>query len=343
MKHRYILKLGLFLLIVSLSELFAGGGNRIGTSGASQLLIPVGARGIALGGANLATTRGVDAIFWNPAGIAKTQHGVDVTFSHMNHIADIGIEYGAIAARINSLGVFSFHVKSVDMGDIPVTTTAEVDGTGRTYAPQLLTAGISFSRQLTDAIAVGITGNFISETIQDVSATGVAFNVGVIYDNPGGVEGLSFGIAMKNLGPQMRFDGSGLLVTADVDDYNRPPQLYQAKAASFELPSTFEFGLSYSREIDDQNSFLATGSFKHNNFQADEYLGGLEYNYNQIFFLRGGYTSAANIESDDYLYGFTGGFGISYLVGAVTIRADYAFREVEYFDANHVFALSLGF
>ncbi len=38
---------------------FAGSGNRAGTNGASELLIPIGARDIAMGGASASTSFGI--------------------------------------------------------------------------------------------------------------------------------------------------------------------------------------------------------------------------------------------------------------------------------------------
>ena len=55
------------LLFIS-AVMMAGNKNRQGTAGAQQLLIPVGARGIALGSSAIASANGIDAIFWNPAG-----------------------------------------------------------------------------------------------------------------------------------------------------------------------------------------------------------------------------------------------------------------------------------
>ena len=49
------------LTLVSATAL-AGGGNRVGTASADQLLIPVGARGIALGSSFSAGISGVNAI-----------------------------------------------------------------------------------------------------------------------------------------------------------------------------------------------------------------------------------------------------------------------------------------
>ncbi len=169
-----ILKILLAFILVLAMDAFAGGGKRTGTGGASELLIPVGPRGIAMAEANIATSTGIEALFWNPAGVALMQNNADVIFSHMNYIADIGVEYAAVAANFEGLGVLSFSIKSLGVGDILVTTTENPDGTGETFSPTFIVAGLSYSRQLTETISVGLTGNFISERMADVSASGFA-------------------------------------------------------------------------------------------------------------------------------------------------------------------------
>jgi hypothetical protein len=339
----YKLFLSLFLLLGISIVTFASGGNRTGTGGAAQLNIPVGARSIAMGGANIASAFGIEALYWNPAGVAKLDKSVGVTFSHMSYIADIGVEYGAVAANIEGFGVLSFSVKSLTMDDILITTTQDPDGTGATFAPQMLVAGVSFSKLLTDNIAVGVTANYISETLGQVDATGMAFTIGVSYDNLASVNGLSFAVAIKNLGAEMQYDGAGLLIEADVDDYNRPPQYYQATSAPYEIPSQFEIGFAYSPSIDDFNGLQLSTSFQNNNFSGDEYKLGAEYAYDNMFFVRGGYSFAPDVETEDYLYGVTAGAGFKYELDGIDLMVDYAFRDVQYFDANHVFQISFGF
>jgi len=324
-------------LLLAVDCIYAGGGNRTGTGGASQLLIPVGVRGMAMAGGNVATSAGVEALFWNPAGTSKNINSANVMFSHMDYIADIGVEYGAVSANFEGFGVLSFAIL--------VTTTQDPDGTGKTFSPQMLVAGVTYARQLTERISVGVTANLVTETLGEVSASGMAFDVGVVYDNLAEINGLSFGVVMKNVGPQMQYDGSGLLQEAEVSGFNRPPGLVQINSAPFELPSTFELGLGYRPKLlDDMNSILITTSFKNNNFSDDEYKVGLEYGYNNMFFLRGGYTFAPEQAFEDsYIYGFTGGVGIDYSFESISIKVDYAYRYVKDFDGNHVFGVSLGF
>lgn len=333
----------IFALLLMLDVAYAGGGNRIGTAGAAELLIPVGPRGIAMGEANAATSYGLESLFWNPAGVAKMNNSSQLIFSHMSYIADIGVEYGAVAANFEGFGALALSIKALSVGDIPVTTTQNPDGTGATFSPQMIVAGLSYSRQLTDNISVGLTSNFISETMGNVSANGVAFDVGVIYDNLADFEGFSLGVVLKNIGPQMTYDGTGLLVQASVvGDLKRPPAYYSVNAAPFELPSNFQLALGYKRAIDQMNTLQFSGIYQNNNFSGDEAKLGAEYGYNNMFFVRAGYQLAVQ-ESDDYIYGFTAGAGINYNIEGFSIKIDYAYRYAQYFDGSNIFALTLGF
>ena len=164
----------LAVILLGVDSVFAGGGTRNGTGGAQELIIPVGAQGIALGGSSIATSTGLDALYWNPAGIAVMTNSVTAEFSHMNYIADIGVEYGAVGINFEGFGIIALDVKSLNVGNIPVTTNDQPDGTGQTFSPTFLVAGASYAKQLTDRISIGLTFHYISETIAQVSASGFA-------------------------------------------------------------------------------------------------------------------------------------------------------------------------
>lgn len=322
----------------------AGAGNRAGTGGASELMIPTGTRDIAMGGSTIATTSGIEALFWNPAGVSRLNHSASVYISHMSYIADIGVDYGAVAANFEGFGVVSLSLKSLTIGDIPVTTTQNPDGTGQNFTPQFFTAGLTYSRSLSDRIAVGLTTNYVSERMGDVSASGVAFSVGVIYDNLGSVDGLSLGVTVKNIGPQMKFEGPGLNTLATVSNLTRGPNYLKVDAAAFELPSSIEFGLGYRTSFAGENALLLSTTFQNNNFSDDEYKLGAEYSFQNTLFLRGGYNMAQE-ESDQrkYLFGATVGGGVHAMVGSLDITVDYAFRSTEFLEDNHIFSVKLGF
>jgi len=336
----------IYLLLIGLlttGTMFASGGNRNGTAGATQLLIPVGARGIALGGSAIVNSSGLEALYYNPANLSRATNATNAMFSHMNYIADIGVEYGAISTSIEGLGTIALSLKSLSIDDIPVTTEANPDGTGATFKPGFTTIGLTYSRMLSDRIAVGLTANLIQEELDLVSASGISFDIGVSYSNLANIQGLSMAIVMKNLGPQMRYDGSGLFIAAEANSLNRPEQFYKIDAATFELPSTLELGLGYQYNINEQNALSINGLFQNANFYGDEYRIGAEYGYDNLLFLRAGYIESPELDSDEKTFGFSAGVGLNYALGDAALQINYAYRQVEFFEDNHVFSVGIGF
>lgn len=323
--------------------------KRVGTAAATELLIPVGGRDIALGGSAIASSKGVEAMYWNPAGLSRMTNSAQAMFSSMTYIADIGVNYFAAGGEFGDIGTFGLSIKTLDIGDILVTTNDDPDGLGgRIISPSLVTVGLTYARSITDAISAGATVKIISEQIDRVSASTVAFDFGVQYNNLAGMEGLGLGVALKHIGTQMKFDGSGLLRDAIATGGSRPVQKYKSEAASFELPSLFEIGLSYTRPVGENLNLDLNSSFTNNNLYRDEYKIGAELGYTIEgfkLFGRAGVTMVpkiSDVEQDD-IFGPTFGGGILTRTGGVDIIIDYAYRSVDFFDANQIFSVKFGF
>jgi hypothetical protein len=322
--------------------------QRTGTAAATELLIPVGARDLALAGSSIANSVGTEALYWNPAGIGRTSHGAEAMFSTMSYIADIHVNYGAVVAKFGEFGVMGFSIKSLDFGEIPLTTQADPEGLGgKTFSPTYVTLGLSYGRALTDAISAGVTAKMISERIDAVSASDFAFDIGLQYDGLAGVSGLQMGITVKNIGPQMQFDGGGLYRSAITTEGNRPEERYKLAAASFELPSLIEIGVAYKGTVQDNMSYSVNGVFMNNNLYEDEYRIGGEYGIKMDpvqLFARAGYGFVPQVkDQNDRIFGATFGFGIVYNVGGADLGIDFAYRQVQLFDNNVVVALKIGF
>ncbi len=347
MKHRFFsVAIVLCLALVFAVSSLQSQNKRTGTAAATELLIPVGGRDLAMGGASLATTSGIDAMYWNPAGLGRMKTSAEGMFSSMTYIADIGVSYGAVAGSFGGFGVLGLSIKSLDFGYIPLTTEDDPETeSNRFFAPSFVTVGLSYSRSITDAISFGLSLKIISEHFERVSGNGFALDFGVQYDGVAGISGFAFGLAVKNIGPQMSFDGPGLYRLATARD-GRPEQRYKIAGAAFELPSTIEIGLSYSGATQNNIGYSVSGGFLNNNLYLDEFrLGGeVSYTMEDIqLFGRAGLATVTQAEEKSDIFGPTFGAGFTYNAAGMGITLDYAYRSVEFFDANNVFAVKLAF
>lgn len=328
------------LVVLCVRVSYAGSDNRKGTAGAMELLFPVGSRGPAMSGSINAVTTGVEAIRWNPAGMARGK-GVEAMFSTMSYIADIRVNYFALSSTIGDIGSLGISMQSINFGDIPITTIQAPEGTGGTYSPNYINGGLTFSRAFTDRIHGGVTVKYISERVIRTSASGLAFDFGVQYVSM--ETGVNLGVALKNLGPEMAFDGPDLESFAEIpgQDPGSRPRALRLPGAEFELPSTLELGLGYLYKVNDQNNIELSGNFQNTNFGSDEYKFGVEYGYHDALFLRGGY--ALNQNQDDNIYGASFGVGVKIPVSSSSIIVDYAWRHADFFDANQWVTVKIGF
>ncbi|HEQ97997.1 MAG TPA: PorV/PorQ family protein [candidate division Zixibacteria bacterium] len=334
-----VLCLTLVAMLLCSAALYAGGDERIGTSGAQELRIPVGSRMSALAGAGVAEAVGAEALYWNPAGVAYYD-GTEVMFTHLQYFADIDVNYFAATTAIEDFGSIGLSAKVVSFGDIEKTTVLAPEGTGEILSPSYSVIGLTYSRRFTDRVAFGATGMLVNERIDQLSATGVAFDFGFVYDP--GWQGLKFGLVVKNYGPQMRFSGSDFDVDNDVPgaEPGTPDRTFRSQSASFELPSSVQLGASWNLLRNEANSATIMGLFQSNNFSEDEFRGGIEYAFNDMFFLRGGYVGSTQ---DDYMYGPSVGAGLKMTWGNTTFVLDYSWMQTEFFDNNQFFTVKFGF
>jgi hypothetical protein len=135
---------------------------------------------------------------------------------------------------------------------------------------------------------------------------------------------------------------------AQAVDVRRPLQMFKSEAASFELPSVIEIGLTYQRTIAENLSGVVSGSFTNNNLFLDEYRIGGELGYKletvQVF----GRAGLSVIPKDqnaeqENVFGACFGGGLSTTAAGIEVTIDYAYRSANFFDGNQVFSVKFGF
>jgi hypothetical protein len=320
MKNRSY-KFSIGFAILSSLNLFAGNEDRVGSAGASHLLVNPWARSSALADAAYSNTNGLEATYMNVAGLAFTDK-TQIKFNYSNWLgnAGIGLNSAGIAQRVSESSAIAVSVQSMNFGDIPITTVANPEGNIGFFSPRANVFNVAYAKAFSKSIYGGINFKVISQSISNLKANGVAIDAGVRYV-AGENDQIKFGIALKNVGPVMRFKGDGLSqqVTYVTTEYIAS---LEQRSATFELPSLLSIGGSYDFIFNEQNKLNVALGFTANSFMNDQYRIGLDYtmtNENMAFNFRAGYAYEKNIFSaenrSNALIGPSAGFSIDALVG----------------------------
>ena len=335
-------KILLLILMTStfgLCDMQAGNEDRIGSAGGSQLLINPWARSNGLAGVNVSTVRGIQGSFLNPAGISFTRK-TEVMFTNTDWLsgADISINAIGLSQRLGETSVIGVSVVSVDWGDLTRSSTALPEGDGTTFSPSFSNIGLSYAKEFSNSIYGGATVRIISEGIADITATGFALDAGIQYVT-GERDQVKFGIALKNVGPGMRYDGNGL--TTSINTSGGSSINLEQRSATFELPSLVNIGIGYDFVLAEDHGLQGMVSFTSNSFTKDQYKVGFEYNFKQYFMLRGGYslepTSDGGEEDTNALTGPAFGASIGAPIGGNggSLSFDYSYQVTNPFDGVH--------
>ena len=255
--------------------------------------------------------------------------GRPALFSLMDYVADIGVNYFGIGQSLGDNDL-AFTVTAWDFGDIPKQTEETPEITDLSYTVQFITAGLSYARQLTDRIAAGTTLKVISERIDDVSATAVAFDAGMTYAV--GATGLRIGVSLKNIGTDVVYDGVGLNRRVQIpgQQSDASANTLAIESASAELPTLLNFGAAYTREVAANTTLTALGNFRSNSFDQDQFAGGLEVGFLDIVYLRGGYQMVQD-RDQSFFRGGTLGAGLNLELSGSRLAFDYAYVPTDPF------------
>ena len=340
--YKYLITLVIIgMLIIPESYLYAGNKDRSGQAGATELLINPWARSSGWGNVSTANVKGLEAMFINVAGLAFTKR-TDLVFSHTTYLkgSDINMFAFGFSQRIGDAGVIGMNVVSMSFGEINVTTPDSPEGGLGTFKPNLLNISLAYAKAFSNSIYGGITIKIISESIADVSAQGIAIDAGIQYVT-GDMEQIKFGIALKNIGPRMKFSGDGLLRTAFFPEQANAFSM-STPSESFELPTALDIGASYDFYIGDWNRLTLAANFRSNSFGKDQFMGGLEYSLKTYLMLRVGYTYEDGItKKEDRTTVFTGpSAGVTVSVPTnkekgSSIDIDYSYRATDPFSGTH--------
>lgn len=345
-----IVRFSLFVGAFAIStNAIAGNEDRIGSAGASELLVNPWARSAGYGTAGIASVNGLEAQFANIAGLAFTDR-TQVKFNYTNWMgsANISLNSAGIAQRLSDQDVIAVSIQAFGFGDIDITTVNIPEGGIGTFTPRKNIINLGYAREFSNSIYAGLNVKVISESIANLSASGFAIDAGVRYVT-GEQDQVKFGITLKNVGPTMTFSGDGLATPIFYQSTGGIATLEQ-RSASFEIPSLLAIGASYDFIFSENSKLTTAFGFTANSFTNDQFALGLDYGFTSeraAFNVRAGYVYENNIINADLttnsLTGLTAGFSVDVLAGQnkSPIGFEYAVRMSNPFGLINTLGLTI--
>jgi hypothetical protein len=346
--------ISLSALMVAATVGNAGNPERRGQAGASQLLINPYARNAGMVGSNSAKVRGLEAQFLNIAGTAFTRK-TEVLFNRSNWLqgTDIFINSFGITQGVGETGTIGLGVVAINAGKIEITTEDQPEGGLGSYTPTFYNISLSYAKMFSDNIFGGINFKLISEQIPNVSARGISIDAGIQY-HTGKYDQIHIGIALKNWGPKMRYQGDGLSRQSVVNYGGNYELTVNNRSGAFELPALVNIGLAYdiymtkdSTGLSKKHRLSLNSTYTSNSFTNDNFLIGAEYAWKEMLMFRAGYYLEKGIFSADTRQTvFTGpAAGLTFEVPVnekkSTVGLDYSYRFTNPFGGTHTFGLRL--
>ena len=325
------------------TEAFAGNKDRAGQAGANELLINPWAASSGWGNAGMASVKGVDAMWSNVAGISFT-NTLDLNFSYTNWLAgsDTKVISFGMLVRVSESVVAGLAVMSMNFGEINRTTIENPDGGIGTFKPSLMNINVAVAKSFSNSIHGGFVLKIINEQIADMNGTGVALDAGIQYVT-GLTDNIHFGIALKNIGPTMKFKGDGLAISVLLDGMTSNLTVVQ-RADEFELPTQLNIAAAYDFNFADLSRLTLAFNFNSNAFSKDQFVFGLEGSFRDILMLRAGYTFEKgvmkNIEDAD-CSNVNRGLSLGASVQAplnkkgLKVCLDYSYRNTAHWKGTH--------
>lgn len=319
----FLITLSLYLDETSAQLFPVLGGQRAGISTAQFLKIGVGGRATAMGDAFVAVANDASALYWNPAGLVQFQEN-QIIFSHNSWVVDINHEFLGAVYHLDETNSFGISVTALTMQDMKVTTEFAPFGTGEYFGFSDFGIGITYSRKMTDQFSFGGTLRYIEETLDKLKMRGIMIDLGTYYWT--GLGSTRFAVAVSNFGNQLAPDGEVVLVG------KRNKSDWQ----SFSPPTMFRIGFAFEPIENEEHKLTASFQLNHPNDNSENVVSGLEYSWNRMLYLRGGY----KLNVDEQTFSF--GAGINFPISFANFNLDYAYSQFERLGSAHRFSIILG-
>jgi hypothetical protein len=185
----------------------------VATDGAIFLLLPVGGRAVGRGQAVVASVDGSEAVWWNPAGLAR-QEKRELAIHHSDPFFETSANALTIVVPSSLLGVLAVSANIIDFGG-----GVQTDPLGNeigTLTTRSYVYAASYATTAGSRLNAGVTYKLLQFQVNcsascaagsGANATTSAIDLGAQYDLHG-LAPLALGAAIRNLGPSLQVNDS---------------------------------------------------------------------------------------------------------------------------------------
>lgn len=190
--------------VLSLVLLLHAPAARSAPPGFAFLEVPAGARASGMAGAYLAVADGVEAAFWNPAGLAGTQ-GTQLAASHFEFFEGLRHEQFALGGRLFGGGIAA-SVRA--MYSEPIDERDDLGNLVGSFGAHNLELQLGYGRRTAGGASVGFATQLVRERIANESAMTWGASAGVAWQPPL-LRDLRASVAALHAGPSAHYDFDG--------------------------------------------------------------------------------------------------------------------------------------
>lgn len=322
------------------------------------LNIGVGARGIAMGNTQVASTNDVTSAYWNPAGLLRIKDKYEVGLMHNEYLAGMAkYDFIGFATPIDSNSHLA--VSAIRFGVDDIANTLNLyDANGNLSYDRITYFSVadyaflvSYARRnvLVDGLNVGVNTKIIYRNVGPfANAWGIGFDLGAQYVKKNWLLGVS-GRDVTTTALSWTYNTALLKETffrtgneLPINNYKLiPPRIILSVVRNINISKRFSanIGADIHLTTDGKRNVLVPGKI----FSIDP-MAGLEIDYIKRIFLRAGINNAQQIKDFDGSKSWKAqpAFGLGFKISKLTI--DYAFTSVGGFSEtlySHVFSLKL--
>ncbi|MEW6618396.1 MAG: PorV/PorQ family protein [bacterium] len=273
-----------------------------GEKGAVFLKLSQGARPIGMGETFVAIADDINALYWNPAGIADVKNR-QATFMYADWLEEITYNYLAYIHPQQIMGgIMGGGLTLLDSGSID--RTIDQNGKIGDYDAKDIALTLSYAKKLQDNCNLGVSLKYIQMKIDNEKSTGIALDIGCLYKPT--IENLTFGANIQNLGPKLK---------AFISEKDALPLNIKVGGAYKLLDKALTLSLDVNFPSDNDTNFNL----------------GAEYWFKEMAALRAGYKTLTKdeLKSSDLT------FGAGFRLPGTGIGLDYAYCDYGDLDNTH--------